>query len=196
MNKFPPPFGERRPLSIKGFTLIKDWRVLFSIFGLVCGLIGAWAVIANNLYYFGQDKNTLTSYLLAISFLLALVPRPWGLMGVLFLIPLAAGLHSQIAALYPISFLALPNAGLDLVAGFFLGTVVHASAIYLLARKQKQAMPAINLDQILPWPIGLALVMLTASTALALVRNFHQSATLTSLRGVIFNFIQFIVNNI
>ena len=191
MNKFSPPFGERRPPSNKGFTLIRDWRDLFSIFGLACGLIGAWAVIANNLHYFGQDKNTVTSYLLAISFFLALLPRPWGLMGVLFLIPLAAGLHSQIAALYPISFLALPNAGLDLVAGFFLGTVVHATAIYLLARKQKQAMPAFNLDQILPWPIGLVLVMLTASTALALVRNFHQSATVTSLRGIIFNFIQF-----
>jgi len=191
MNKFPPPFGEQRPASKHAITPIKDWRDFFSIFGLACGLIGAWAVIANNLHYFGQDKNTVTSYLLAFSFLLAFTPRPWGLMGVLFFIPLAAGLHSQIAALYPISFLALPNAGLDLVAGFFFGTIIHASVIYLRDRKQKQEIPALNLGQIMPWPIGLALVMLTVSTALALARNFHQSATATSFNGVLFNFIQF-----
>ena len=57
MNKFPPPFGEQRPASKHAFTPIKDWRDFFSIFGLACGLIGAWAVIANNLHYFGQDKN-------------------------------------------------------------------------------------------------------------------------------------------
>ena len=191
MNKFPPPFGEQRPASKHAFALIKDWRDLFSIFGLVCGLIGTWAVIANNLHYLGQDKNTVTSYLLALSFLLAFIPRPWGLMGVLFFLPLAAGLHSQIAALYPISFLALPNAGLDLVAGFFFGTIIHASVMYLRGRKQKQEIPALNLGQVMPWPIGLALVMLTVSTALALARNFHQSATATSFNGVLFNFIQF-----
>ena len=107
MNKFPTPFGEQRPASMHAFAPIQGWRDFFSIFGLACGLIGAWAVIANNLHYFWQDKNTVTSYLLALSFLLALTPRPWGLMGILFFIPLAAGLHSQIAALYPISFLDL-----------------------------------------------------------------------------------------
>jgi O-antigen ligase len=49
----------------------------------------------------------------------------------------------------------------------------------------------VQLRRFIPWPIGLAIVMITCSTFLAISRNIYQSDTTTSFKGVLFNLVHF-----
>lgn len=127
---------------------------------------------------------TINAILLLIGVLLAVLPGigvQKGVMGVILLLPLSAGLSQQIDAFLGISILVLPNAGLDLVAGFFL------SYFGQLLIKRRFSLR----DFALPWPVSLLLFVITISTALAIIRNIRQSATETSFFGLIFNLMHF-----
>ena len=163
-----------------------NWQVAFSAFGVICALLASVAVLVNNLHYLGQHERTLTLILFALAFSSAFLPRPWGLMGVLLLIPLSAGLQRQLEEVFGLHFMALPNAGLDLVAGLFLGTLLLE---ILHPRKSKNS--TTGLFKAMPWILGVALLFITASTWMAIARNLWMSASGTSLNGLLYNLVHF-----
>ena len=100
-----------------------------AIFGPLGGLLASLAVMANDLYYFSQYGLTPSAALLLGAFLLAFLPGVWGLAGAISLLPLTAGIPGFLKALLGISVIAMPNPGLDLVAGLFLGYWFSISSI-------------------------------------------------------------------
>lgn len=172
-----PVSGSVHPLSIL-------LSILFTLASL--------AVLANNVYYLGQGKVLATSLLLLLGFALALSIGSRALIAVIFLLPLSANLHHFLELTTQVPFLALPNAGIDLVAGTFLGLGIQR----LLFKKSSLALAGgepLGLLRKLPllWPVSLALLIISFSTAIAISRNIYLSATQTSLKGVLFNLMHF-----
>lgn len=69
------------------------------------------------------------------------------------------------------------GAGLDLVAGVLFGLIVNS----LWGRKR------ISTRLEMPWAAGLVMLILTISTAVALSRNLHQSASPFNLQALLYN---------
>lgn len=160
------------------------------IFGLLCGLVACFAVFANDLYYLSHHGLTPSAVLFVGAFFLAFLPGVWGLACVLALLPLTAGIPSLFQALLGVTVLAMPNPGLDLVAGLFLG--LCAQGILQRITQEKGPSDRLSILSILaPWPIGLVLFMITTSTALAVARNLYLSAAGTSPKGLLFNLMHF-----
>ena len=156
----------------------------FSWVGLIIATLSSVSVLANDAYFLSQNILTINMIFIVVGVLLALLPYlsgPRGFAGVVFLLPLSAGMSQQIDAFLGISILVLPNAGLDLVAGFFIGCLVQ-----LLIKKEFSLR-----SFALPWPMGLLLLVITFSTAIAIIRNIRQSATETSIFGLLFNLMHF-----
>ena len=168
-------------------------QLILAILGLMAGLVASVSVLLNDIYFWGQSPHYITPYLFLAAFLLALPRKPWGLMGCIFLLPLSAGLGGQLNAYLGTHFLALPNPGLDLVAGFFLGSLVRFLpdiATWFKSNDKGRQFVA-NIGQLLPWPVALVIVMITLSTAIAISRNVYQSAAATSFNGLLFNLVHF-----
>jgi O-antigen ligase len=119
------------------------------------------------------------TYLL-IGLVLGLNQKRGGFFLFLLLVPLTPNLHNQLAALFGVSSITLSYPGLDLAVGFVL-----SFGIKLLKPIRKLGL------QDFPWQIGLLLMYLSFSTLLAVIRNLRQSASGTSIEGIIFNFIRF-----
>jgi hypothetical protein len=161
-----------------------------AFFGLLCGFIACLALLANDLYYLSHHGLTPSIALFIWAFFMAFLPGAWGLAGVLAILPLSAGLPSLLSALLGVSVLAMPNPGLDLIAGLFLGLYCHRIwQIMTRTQDPNKRLPLIG--ALSPWPVGLVLFMITASTALAIARNLYMSATNTSLKGLLFNLAHF-----
>jgi len=157
-------------------------KAFLSIFGLLAALLASLAVLANDWVHWGVAFPVTSTYLFLCGLLVALLPKPWGLMGVIAFLPLSAGLHTQLSALTGIEFLPVLNVGLDLVAGLFLGTVVHI----IFSGDFKK-----HFITVIPWPVGLVSLLITASVLLSIFRNLHLSASAVSSEGFIFNLIHF-----
>jgi hypothetical protein len=167
-------------------------QIALAAFAILAGLVASGSVFLNDLYFWVQSAYYINPYLCLIAFLLAFSPRVWGLTAIIFLLPLSAGLGTQLNAYLGAQFLILPNAGLDLAAGFFLGSTVRvmSAAPQLMGKKQSQTV--MNLMKVVaPWPIALVIVMITISTAIAISRNVYQSAAATSFKGLLFNLVHF-----
>jgi hypothetical protein len=153
-------------------------------FSLVALIVASASVLANDGYFLSQGTLTINAIFLMVGVLLAVLPRITnqnGIAGLIILLPLCAGMSQQIDAFFGVSILVLPNAGLDLVVGYFIGYFGQ-----LLIKKQLSLR-----DLTLPWPIGLLLLIITLSTTLAIIRNIRQSATETSFFGLLFNLMHF-----
>ena len=146
------------------------------------------AVFANDAYYFAQYGFTPSACLFLSAFALAYLPGAWSLAAVLVILPLSAGIPSMTKALLGWDLLAMPNPGLDLVAGLFLGFIAQASW-----KQWRKGMHSFNKGALfnMPWPVGLVLLMITLSVALAILRNLFLSATSSSFKGLIYNLIHF-----
>ena len=125
-----------------------------AIFGLLCPLLASLAVMANDLYYFAQYGLTPSVVLLTGAFLLAFLPGPLGMAVVIGLLPLTAGLPQFIKALGGISVVAMPNPGLDLVAGLFLGYLTQG-AWFAFTRIKQSGNRTLSLSSRCPWPEGM-----------------------------------------
>ena len=155
---------------------------ILSGFGLGVALLGSLAVLANDWVHWGATFPVTSTYLFLCGLLLTLLPKPWGLMSVITFLPLSAGLHTQLSALTGIQFLPVLNVGLDLVAGLFLGTIAQ---IILTGGFKKIPMA------VMPWPVALVSLLMSASVLLSIFRNLHLSASAVSSDGFIFNLIHF-----
>lgn len=161
---------------------------------LICSLfaVASLAVWANNVYYLSQGKLLATSLLLLIAFTLALFIGSRVLIGIIFLLPVSANLHHFLEVITQAPFLALPSAGIDLVAGAFLGLGIRS----LLFSKRGHTLvhvthPSLLTQLPLLWPVSLVLLAISFSTAIAISRNIYLSVTQTSLKGVLFNLMHF-----
>lgn len=171
-------------------------RLVLAIFALLSGLVASISVLANDAFFWVQSHHYINPYLFALAVLFGLPRKAWGLMGCIVLLPLSAGLGNQLNAYIGTSFLILPNAGLDLAAGLFLGSLARSlgsiGAIFNGGRSsslwfRKTAM----LKQLVPWPLALVILMITVSTTIAISRNVYQSAAATSFKGLLFNLAHF-----
>lgn len=163
-----------------------------SILLYVLFALASLAVLANNLYYLSQGNLLATGLLFLFAFALGLSMGSRALIAVIFLLPLSANLHHFLELTTQAPFLALPNAGIDLVAGAFLGLGIRR----LLSKQNSSAAAdyeALGLLRKLPllWPVSLALLLICFSTVIAISRNIYLSATQTSLKGVLFNLMHF-----
>lgn len=159
-------------------------------FGIICAFIASLSVLANDVYYFAQYGLTPSVGLLLVGLVAGLLPRPWGLGVVIALLPLTVGIPSVLDAVFGAKALAMPNPGLDLVAGLFLCSAAQVLANNI--RKTKDKLPAkYSWSSLPPWPIGLVMAMITVSAILAIARNIYMSATSTSIKGVLFNLMHF-----
>ena len=161
-----------------------------AFFGLVCAIFGSFAVFGNDILYLLYYGFSSSTALFLLAFTLSVLPKPWGLAGVLSLLPLSAGLSSMLRALFEVEILAMPNPGLDLVAGLFCGYLVKAFFSGLKGFKSFTS-PTTFLLSLSPWPVGLVVLVITFSSVLGVARNLYLSATSTSLQGVLFNLIHF-----
>ena len=166
-------------------------QLVMAIFAIFSGVIASISVLANDFYFYWIFSPVyLNFYFLATTFILALTGRSWALSICILLIPLSAGFCQQLNAYFGVDLLVLPNVGLDLVAGFYLGFFIRQ----LIAGNFKSFSKGAKADflrGILPWPITIVLLMLTASTLLAISRNLYLSASLTSIKGLVFNLMHF-----
>lgn len=168
-------------------------RLGLAIFALLACVVASISVLLNNLYFWGQSPHYINPYLFLITFLLGLPRKTWGFMGCVFMLPLSAGLGNQLNAYIGSSFLVLPNAGLDVAAGFFLGSLV-GSLLGLVSFFDSRDSSRCNenfIKMLAPWPVALMMVMITISTIIAISRNIYQSATQTSPKGLLFNLVHF-----
>jgi hypothetical protein len=161
-----------------------------AVFGLVCAFIASLAVMANDAYYFAHHGLTPSVALFLLAFIIGLSSEVWGLAFVVALLPLTAGIPNLLNTLLGTNTLAMPNPGLDLVAGLLL-----AHLIKVVMGKVRQDQGPLNGQSSLlassPWPLGLVILVITASVVLAISRNIYLSATSTSLRGAVFNLMHF-----
>jgi len=159
-------------------------------FGLFCAFIASLAVLGNDAYYFAHHGLTPSVVLFLLALIIGIISEIWGLAIVLALLPLTAGIPNLVSTLFGVSALAMPNPGLDLVAGLL-------SAYFMRALLRRVCQPQALSSQInalfvtSPWPVGLVMLVITASVVIAIARNLYLSATSTSIRGVLFNLIHF-----
>lgn len=180
-------------ISTKNSSVVSQYPAILGLIGrglsglgLLLGLLACLGVLANDLYYIQSGYRTLTSVLFACAFGLALFAPLLGLQCLVVLLPLVGGLHQQLIGFFGIYFQPMPNAGLDLIAGFFLGLLLRQLYLLSTAHDRKP-----NIHFSMPWPVALALLVITFSTSLAIVRNLRLSATVTSVKGVLFNLMHF-----
>jgi O-antigen ligase len=165
----------------------------FAGFGLLCAFIASLAVLGNDAYYFAHHGLTPSVALFLLAFIIGLSSEVWGLAIVVALLPLTAGIPNLLNTLLGTNALAMPNPGLDLVAGLLL-----AHLIKVVMSKVRQDQGSLNSLKgqsswlaSSPWPLGLVMLVITASVVLAISRNLYLSASSTSLRGVVFNLMHF-----
>ena len=168
-----------------------------SYFGLLAAGLAALAVLTNVANQFIAQQTAISAIFFIVAFLAAFLPRPWGFMVVICALPLVANLHFVVNGFFGLALIAVPNHGLDLVAGLFLGTTLLILVKAIGLQKPSRAPLITHLStrekelSILPWPVGLVILVITISTAIAIVRNLRQSATHTSLNGLLYNLMHF-----
>ena len=161
-----------------------------ALFGMICAFIASLAVLGNDAYYFAHHGLTPSVALFLLAFIVGFLSQVWGLALVIGLLPLTAGIPNVLKVLFDANALAMPNPGLDLVAGLLLAYFLKA-AISRVRQQQLLSNQTDSLFAVSPWPVGLVMLVIAASTALAIARNLYLSATSTSIRGTFFNLIHF-----
>lgn len=155
-----------------------------TVFVIFSGIIASVSVLLNDLYFFWVFSPLHTNlYFFCIGFLFALSGSIWGFTFFIFLVPLSAGLGGQLNAYFGASLLTLPNTGLDLAAGFYLGYILRLCFDRSSAARWRFV--------IIPWPVAACLLMITLSTIIAICRNLFQAASITSFKGLLFNLLHF-----
>jgi hypothetical protein len=161
-----------------------------ALFGMICAFIASLAVLGNDAYYFVHHGLTPSVVLFLLAFFVGFLSQVWGLALVIGLLPLTAGIPNVLKVLLDANALAMPNPGLDLVAGLLLAYFLKA-AISRVRQQQLLSSQTNSLFVVSPWPVGLVMLVITASVTLAIARNLYLSATSTSIRGLFFNLIHF-----
>lgn len=168
-------------------NIFSRFNSLFGWFGLIVISFASLTICLNNVEQFIQGHYYFSSFCFASIFLIALIsPGKYTSTIFIFLIPLLPTLNVQIAVFSGITFHSLPMAGSDLVVGYFLGLLLR-HLIYSFSLQNSGPLRAF----LAPWPINIALFMMTFSVVLAICRNTWTSISLISLNGVVLNLFDF-----
>ncbi len=150
--------------------------------GFAVTLLISFIVVCNQLeslktlnpYY----RITVPALCLAFSFVISAINLRLGIIACVFALPLLPNIALQIQIHFGYGrILSLHNSGLDLMAGLFLGGLVNQ---WLIQKK-------ISVKSSFPWPLGLLILVLTASVSLAIARNLHQTASPFQLSSLLYN---------
>jgi len=159
------------------------------IFKEICTSVGfAITLLISFIVVFNQFESlkgldpfyriTIPALCLAFSFMVATINLRWGIIACVFALPLLPNLAWQIQQHFGYGrILSLHNSGLDLVAGLFLGGLANQ---WLTNKK-------ISVKSSFPWPLGLLMLVLTASVSLSIARNLHQTASTFQLSSLLYN---------
>ena len=157
----------RRFLSVAGLGL--------SLFTVLVVLLNHPEVVTTLDPFFRVAVPTLC---LAFGLLTSLFSTRLGIMACLFALPLTPNFAFQLQAFTGYGRVgASHNGGLDLIAGFCLGMLLNR-----LLRRREMSRPVA-----LPWPVGLVMVFLTLSVALAITRNLHQTTSVFEPSVLVYN---------
>jgi hypothetical protein len=131
--------------------------------------LGCLAIVL--LHYFFAEIQAVRwptrNYFIA-ALLISILSKKWSTFFVIFSLPLLPELHIQAGHVFKPAvqyFVAYP--GIDIVAGFAIGTLLHVKFVEGKSLHREFKAP--------PWPIGLLLIVLTASTATGLARNLWRT---------------------
>ena len=164
---------------------VKPW-IIFKAF---CAKTGFWitflisVIVVFNQYESLNGLNpfyriTMPALCLAFSFITTAINIRLGIISCIFALPLLPNLTWQIQQYFGYGrILSLHNAGFDLMAGLFLGALANQ----IFSRK-KNIIP-----QEYPWQAGLVILLISASTLLAISRNLHQSVSLFQFSSLLYN---------
>ena len=152
--------------------------------GLLVCLFSVLCVFANDVYaaLFESWKSAFPYIVyLLIGSIFGYRIKTWGLFLFLLLLPISPNLHNELMAFMGADLFQMHFSGLDLAAGFVLGSSVRYLPLGFSRTRSFY----------FPWQIGLLLTYLSFSTFLTIVRNLRQSASGTSIEGLLYNFIHF-----
>jgi O-antigen ligase len=159
---------------------------IISVVALVLVMLAGVIVVMNQYPTLAhlEPKFRITTGALCLIFTLvttAINPRA-GAVGFIFALPLQPTLAWQIQQYFGYGrILGTDNAGFDLVAGFFLGIIIYS------VRSKRR----LNETFEIPWPVGLAMLLISLSTLVAISRNLHQTASLFRVDVLLYNLAHF-----
>lgn len=164
--------------SVKAATALRA----LSTYGIACCLVAAGLIVLNQYTrlasldtHYRIDTPALCFFL---SFVIAAVNIRTAIAACVFLLPLLPTLGWQIQQYFGYGrILDVHSAGLDLAGGLLLGSMINK------LRHKQTALSA----EVLPWPAGLLMAVLTLSVFAAISRNLHQSESLFSVKALVFN---------
>ena len=149
-------------------------RLCISWVGLGIALVCLTVVFGHYLASLFQVVRWPTKIYFVIALVSAFISRKWSTSLLVFSLPLLPNLHVQLEfLLHPKVkyFVAYP--GFDVIAGFCLGKWLRSVVI-----ERKKITAVISPP---PWPLSFLLIILTASTSVAIARNLWQSAAVFSV---------------
>lgn len=154
----------------------------------ICLCLSAMAAIVLNQY---SALSTLNPYYrvntpvlcLLFGFITAVISARVAIMGSIFALPLLPTFAWQFQLYTGYGRIQdVHGAGLDLVAGVALGCLFNS-----VFRKQRNTTVHRLEEFNLPWPAGLAFIVISLTVAVAIMRNLHQSSATFSLQALVFN---------
>ena len=150
-------------------VLMRNTQRFLSLYGSIVILVCLSVILFHYFFSVFQPVRWPTKIYFFVSLALALASRKWSLFFVLFSLPLLPELHIQAQFVFRPAvpyFVSYP--GMDVIAGFCIGQFVR---VWLFEKQELK-----NIFHQPPWPIGLLLLVLSASAFTALARNLWQSA--------------------
>ena len=145
-------------------------RVFLAAYGIALALFCLSVVLAHYVVSAFQPVRWPTKTYFLVSLFLALASRKWSTVFVIFCLPLLPELHLQAEQiLKPAVKYFVGYAGVDVIAGFCIGQGLRSWFI------DKTRSNLANLP--LLWPLGLVMLMISSSVAVAISRNVWQSGS-------------------
>jgi O-antigen ligase len=149
---------------------------------LITGLSLA-VVLSSYVFSLFQPVRWPTLAYFNLALLITVISRKWSVFFVILSLPLLPGFHEQIQHFYKPAvpyFVGYPS--LDIISGFIVGSYLRQIIEHRKLSISKLAPP---------WPLGLLLIVLVCSTALAISRNLWQSASPFNWQELILNLLSF-----
>jgi O-antigen ligase len=153
-------------------------------YALLVALLCLAVVLTHYAFSVFQPIRWPTKIYFFTSLFLALASRSWSTSLVIFILPLLPELHLQVEAIFNPAvkyFVGYP--GVDVIAGFCVGQWF----LTMWIEKRPIKIPEVQAV----WPLGLILLVLSCSVALAITRNLWQSTSEFSIIDLLDHLIKF-----
>ena len=162
--------------------MAKGLAKIFSFAGMTLALLVMGLLVLNQYDSFktldSYYRVTSSALCLAFGFITACISIRLAMMACVFALPLLPTIapHIQLYLGYG-RVLGDQAAGFDLVVGMMIGLFINA----IIRRK------SLTSRFTMPWQAGLVMVLITASVAVAIVRNLHQTGSAFNAQALLYN---------